>query len=171
MAPFPTHSLETIHRARDLYRAGAPVRKICTETGLSVGALYHHLDGLSLPGSVPPRVPRRRIVAGNAQKLPASGARRRLAARLFRATEQQVRKIELRLSLGHQSYEQRNHDLTALREIAKIFRDLCVLEAAGATPRPRRRSDASAGETGPVEHETALAVEGRALYVRRERRG
>ena len=168
MAQLPTPS-ETIARARALYQEGAPVRAICAATGLSVGTLYYHLDGRSLPGLVPPRLKRRRKVEGEATKLPPSRGRRRLAARLWRAAERQARKIEYALSWGPQSGEQRTHDLAALREITKILRELTVLENASAPGPRRRRGDADA--PGPIEHETALAVEGRAVYVQRVREG
>jgi AcrR family transcriptional regulator len=168
MAPLPSPSSDTVARARAMYLDGAPVRAICAATGLSVGTLYYHLDGRSLPGLVPPRLPRRRIVEGEAATLPASRGRRRLAARLWRAAERQARKIEYALSWGPQSAEQRTHDLAALREIAKILRELTALENASApAPHRRRGPDAPA----PVEHETALAVEGRAVYVQRVKRG
>lgn len=168
MAQLPT-SPETIARARAMYQEGAPVRAICAATGLSVGTLYYHLDGRSLPGLLPPRLPRRRKVEGEATKLPGSRGRRRLAARLWRAAERQARKIEYALSWGPQSGEQRTHDLAALREITKILRELTVLENASA-PGPRRRRR-GADAPSPIEHETALAVEGRAVYVQRVREG
>ena len=63
---------------------------------MSVGALYYHLDGHSLPGLVPPRLPRRRDVTGNAVTPLPSRGRQKLAARLFRAAERQARKSNLR---------------------------------------------------------------------------
>jgi hypothetical protein len=36
----PTHSRETIDKAREVYRAGAPVRDICAATGMATGTLY-----------------------------------------------------------------------------------------------------------------------------------
>ena len=81
------YPLETIEKARALYRDGARVRDISAATGMSVGALYYHLDGHSLPGLAPARLPRRREVEGNAaapmpradarSSLPGSFARRR----------------------------------------------------------------------------------------------
>jgi hypothetical protein len=162
MPPAPTHSLQTIHLARQLYKDGKPVRDICAMTGMSVGTLYYHLDGESLPGSVAPRLPRRRDVHGDAVAIP-SRARKRLAARLFRAAEQQARKIELTLSLGFQHKENRTHDLAALKELTRILKELSVMEEAAARAEERR--------SGRIEQEEALAVEGRALFVRRERRG
>ena len=96
MPPVPAHTRETIERAREMYREGARVRDICAATGMSVGTLYYHLDGHSLPGLAPPRLPRRREVDGNLGPTPTRG-RKKLAARLFRAAEQQARKIELTL--------------------------------------------------------------------------
>ena len=97
MPPLPTHGLETIERARSLYRDGARVRDICAATGMSVGTLYYHLDGHSLPGSAVQRLPRRRDVEGNLGPMPSRG-RQKLAARLFRAAERQARKLEFSLA-------------------------------------------------------------------------
>jgi AcrR family transcriptional regulator len=164
MPPVPTRNPETIERARKMYEEGARVRDICAATGMSVGTLYYHLDGLSLPGLVPPRLSRRRAVEGTALSLPSRG-RRKLAARLLRAAEQQARKIEMRLGLGHQRLEQLPHDLAALRELAKILRDLSIFEDSAARVSGRERRDEE------LEHEQALAVEGRAVVISRTRRG
>ena len=99
MPPVPANTMETIERARDMYREGARVRDICAATGMSVGTLYYHLDGNSLPGPMPPRLPRRRDVEGNLGPTPTRG-RQKLAARLFKAAERQARKIEFTLSLA-----------------------------------------------------------------------
>jgi AcrR family transcriptional regulator len=155
--------METIERARSLYREGKRVRDICAETGLSVGALYYHLDGLSLPGLAPPRLPRRREVEGNLGPMPSRG-RQRLAARLFRAAERQAKKLEFSLRWDHQRKEDRALDLAALRELARILRDLSVLEDSLLRGDARRRGG------GSVEHEQALAVEGRAVLVSRTKR-
>jgi len=164
MPPTPMHPLETIERARQMYREGARVRDICAATGISVGTLYYHLDGFSLPGLVPPRLPRRRDVEGNAEASMPSRGRRKLAARLFRAAEQQARKIEMRLSLGHQRLDQLPHDLQALRELSRILRELSTFEDSALRSQPQRTGGAA------VEHEQALAVEGRAVYLSRTRR-
>ena len=55
----PNYPLATIEKARALYSDGVRVRDISAATGMSVGALYYHLDGHSLPGLIPPRLPRR----------------------------------------------------------------------------------------------------------------
>ena len=159
----PVNTPETIRRAREMYREGARVRDICAATGLSVGALYYHLDGYSLPGLVAPRLPRRRDVAGNAvAPLPARG-RKKLAARLWRAAEGQARKLEFALVHGFQRKEERAHDLQALRELTRILKELAAFEDS-ARPLPPRQGEA-------VEHEQALAVEGRAVMISRTRRG
>ena len=165
MPPLPTFSLEQIERARKMYAEGAPVRDICAATGMGVGTLYYHLDGHSLPGLVAPRLKRRRDVGGNALKAMPSRGRRKLAARLFRAAERQARKLEFSLSWDFQRKEDRALDLSALRELTRILRDLSALEDSAGRAEPRGRG----GET--VEREEALAVEGRAVFVRRERRG
>jgi len=163
MPPLPTFSLEQIERARKMYAEGAPVRDICAATGMGVGTLYYHLDGHSLPGLIAPRLPRRRDVGGNALKAMPSRGRRKLAARLFRAAERQARKLEFSLSWDFQRKEDRALDLSALRELTRILRDLSALEDSSGRAVPR------GGEA--VEREEALAVEGRAVFVRRERRG
>ena len=123
MPPVPMHPPELVSRARDMYREGARIKDICAATGMAVGTLYYHLDGLSLPGLVAPRLPRRRDVAGTALKPLPSRGRQKLAARLFRAAEQQARKIELRLAIGHQNREDRALDLAgAARADADIAR-------------------------------------------------
>ena len=165
MPPVPTLSRETIERARQMYREGARVRDICAATGMSVGTLYYHLDGLSLPGLVPPRLPRRRDVEGTALAPLPSRGRKRLAARLWRAAERQARKIEFTLTWGIQRAEERKHDLQSLRELTRILRDLSALEDSAARLPPPRQG----GEK--VEHEHALAVEGRAVYISRTKRG
>ncbi len=159
LPPAPT-SPETILRARNMYRDGVRVRDICAATGFSVGALYHHLDGLSLPGSAAPRLPRRRAVAGDAVAPMPSRGRKKLAARLWRAAERQARKIEFALTWGHQRPEERAHDLQALRELTRILRDLSALEDSAARSRPV-----------VVEHEQALAVDGRAVVISRTKAG
>jgi AcrR family transcriptional regulator len=165
MPPVPMHPPETIERARKMYREGVRVRDICAATGMSVGTLYYHLDGLSIPGSAVQRLPRRREVEGNAlQPMPSRG-RQKLAARLWRAAERQARKIEFSLTWGHQRKEDRAHDLQALRELTRVLRELSALEDSAARAEPRGRSSEA------VEHEAALAVEGRAVHVSRTRRG
>jgi AcrR family transcriptional regulator len=157
------HTRETILRAREMYRDGVRVREICAATGMSTGTLYYHLDGLSLPGPMPPRLPRRRQVEGNAlQPMPWRG-RKKLAARLWRAADRQARKLEYFLTWDYQRQEDREKDLAALREMTRILRELAAFEdACFRTARAER---------GSVEREEALAVEGRALFVRRTRRG
>jgi AcrR family transcriptional regulator len=164
MPPLPTHGMETIERARSLYREGIRVRDICTATGMGVGTLYYHLDGHSLPGSAVQRLPRRRDVEGNLGPMPSRG-RQKLAARLFRAAERQARKLEFSLAWDYQRKEDRALDLAALRELARILRDLSVLEDSSLRAGPRGRGG------GSVEHEQALAVEGRAVYFSRTKRG
>jgi AcrR family transcriptional regulator len=163
MPPVPTHPRETIERARQMYAQGARVRDICAATGMSIGTLYYHLDGKSLPGLIAPRLPRRRPMEGNAlQPMPSRG-RQRLAARLWRAAERQARKIEFRLAYEHQRREERAEDLSALRELTRILRDLSAVE--DNTFRTGRRAP------GGIEHEQALAVEGRAVVVTRTKAG
>ena len=87
--------------ARDtMYRDGARVRDIAAATGMSVGALYYHLDGHALPGLSTPRLPRRREVEGHAALPMPSRGRQKLAARLFRAAERQARKARTLARLG-----------------------------------------------------------------------
>jgi hypothetical protein len=159
----PTHSPETIEKARAMYSAGTPVRDICAATGLSVGTLYYHLDGASLPGAAVQRLPRRRDVNGAALAPISPRGRRRLAARLWRAAERQARKLEFDLAWSFQRKEDRAEDLSALKELTRILRELAAFEEASARTEARR--------DGGVEHEAALAVEGRAVYVTRMRRG
>jgi hypothetical protein len=163
MPSLPAYEPETIERSRKLYREGKRVRDICAETMMSVGALYYHLDGVSLPGSAVQRLPRRRDVEGNVGPMPSRG-RQRLAARLFRAAERQARKLEFSLAWDYQRKEDRAQDLAALRELARILRDLSVLEDSAWGGGERRRG------SGSVEHEQALAVEGRAVLVSRTKR-
>jgi hypothetical protein len=60
---------------------------------------------------------------------------------------------------------ERKHDLQSLRELTRILRDLSALEdAAARLPPPRQGGEA-------VEHDHALAVEGRAVYISRTKRG
>jgi hypothetical protein len=160
MPPKPTYPLDIIHRARRLYQEGAPVRDICTATGMGVGTLYYHLDGCSLP--------RRRSGEGRALIAMPWRERQKLAARLFRAAERQARKIEFRLTFEHQTREGRAEDLAALRELTRVLRDLSAVEDAIARARPRS-TGAESGES--FEREEAVAVEGRAVFVRREKRG
>jgi AcrR family transcriptional regulator len=164
MPPVPMHPMETILRARKMYEEGARVRDICAATGLSVGTLYYHLDGHSLPGLAPPRLPRRRDVEGSATASMPSRGRKKLAARLFRAAERQARKLEFALTWDYQRKEDRALDLAALRELTRILRDLSVLEDSAHRAEPWKRGEA-------VERKEAVAVEGRAVFVRREKRG
>ncbi len=106
------------------------------------------------------RLPRRREVAGNAVAPMPSGGRRKLAARLWRAAERQAQRIEFALTWGHQRPEERAHDLQALRELTRILRDLSALEDSATRPR-----------LVAVEHEQALAVEGRAVVISRTKAG
>jgi hypothetical protein len=153
------HDLDAIEKARAMYAEGARVRDICAAFGMSVGTLYYHLDGNSLPGTAIRRVPRRRKVLGNALAVPSSRGRRRLVARLWRAAERQAEKIEWHLKYEHQTLEGRTADLAAFRELTRILRDISAVEDTA------RRAE------GGVEQEQALAVEGRAVYVSRTRRG
>ena len=157
MPPAPT-PFDTIFRARAMYEEGARVRDICAATGLSVGALYYHLDGRSLPGAAVQRLPRRRDVHGNALAPLPSRGRQKLAARLWRAAERQARKLEYSLDWTYQSRENRAEDLAALRELTRILRDLSTVEDSARRPRPES-----------FEHEQALAVEGRAVVISRTR--
>src|SRR4051812_22674799 len=166
----PNYPLATIEQARKLYGDGVRVRDIAEKTGMSVGALYYHLDGHSLPGLVPPRLPRRREVTGNAIVALPSRGRKKLAARLFRAAERQARKIEFSLSLGFQRKEDRALDLAALRELTRILRDLAILEDSSARAEFLRQRGGLLGGVS-VEHEQALAVEGRAVLVTRTKTG
>lgn len=165
MPPAPMRPLATIERARQMYRDGARVRDICAATGISVGSLYYHLDGHSLPGSAIQRLPRRRDVAGNALAPMPSRGQKKLAARLWRAAERQARKIEFALTWGHQRPEERAHDLASLRELTRILRELSAFEDSAS--RSARRE----GGGGTIEHEHALAVEGRAVVISRTKRG
>ena len=146
-----------------MYRDGARVRDIAQKTGMSVGGLYYHLDGHALPGLAPPRLPRRREVDSSAALPMPSRGRQRLAARLFRAAERQARKLERSLTWEFQRKEDRALDLAALRELTRILRDLSVLE--DSSTRAGRRGGVS------IEHEQALAVEGRAVLVSRTKTG
>ncbi len=148
------YPLETIEAARTLYREGTRVRDIAQATGMSVGALYYHLDGRALPGLAPPRLPRRREGNASAAMPMPSRGRERLAARLFRAAEKQAKKIERSLAWEFQRKEDRAHDLAALRELTRILRDLSVVEEFGARGRAEgtagaeRRARAGAGGGG-----------------------
>jgi AcrR family transcriptional regulator len=171
MPQTPGYPLETIERARHMYRDGARVREIAAATGMSVGALYYHLDGHALPGLAPPRLPRRREVEGNAALPMPSRGRQKLAVRLFRAAERQARKLERSLAWDFQRKEDRALDLAALRELTRILRDLSVLEDSFAFGRAGRRERGGVSGSVSVEHEQALAVEGRAVLVSRMRSG
>jgi hypothetical protein len=117
---------------------------------LSVGTLYYHLDGHSLPGVAVQRLPRRRDVDGDLSAMP-SRARQKLAARLFRAAERQARKLEFSLAWDYQRKEDRALDLAALRELARILRDLSALEDSSRASRfasTRRERGARAGAGG-----------------------
>jgi AcrR family transcriptional regulator len=162
----PAHSQETIQKAREMYREGKPVRDICAATGMGIGTLYYHLDGFSLPGSAVQRLPRRREVSGEALQPLSPRGRRKLAARLWRAAERQAQKLEFSLAWSFQRKEDRADDLAALKELTKILRELAEFEDNFARAEARRE-DAASG----VEHEAALAVEGRAVYVTRTRSG
>ncbi len=159
------YPLETIEAARTLYREGTRVRDIAAATGMSIGALYYHLDGHALPGLAPPRLPRRRDAASSAAMPMPSRGRQKLAARLFRAAERQARKLERSLTWDFQRKEDRALDLAALRELTRILRDLSVVEEAARSAGRRERRERS------VEHEQALAVEGRAVVISRTREG
>lgn len=146
-----------------MYRTGAPVRDICAATGMAIGTLYYHLDGQSLPGAAVQRLPRRREVLGEALATISPRGRKRLAARLWRAAERQARKLEFSLAWEFQRKEDRANDLAALKELTRILRELAQFEEAFARADARR--------DGGIEHEAALAVEGRAVYVTRTRSG
>jgi hypothetical protein len=65
------------------------------------------------------------------------------------------------LTWGHQRLEDRAHDLLALKELTRILRDLAAFEDASSRAEPHRR--------GGLEHEQAVAVEGRAVVISRTR--
>ncbi len=94
-----------------------------------------------------------------------SRGRQRLAARLFRAAERQARKLERSLAWDYQRKEDRALDLAALRELTRILRDLSVLEESARSAGRKERRERS------IEHEQALAVEGRAVVISRTREG
>ena len=147
-----------------MYRDGARVRDIAAATGMSVGALYYHLDGHGLPGLAIQRLPRRREVEGNARRqyprADAKSSRRGFSARPSGRRE----KLERSLAWDFQRKEDRALDLAALRELTRILRDLSVLEDFSARAGRRERGVS-------VEHEQALAVEGRAVLVSRTKTG
>ena len=79
--------------------------------------------------------------------------------------QRQAQKIEFSLAWGHQRLDQRALDLSALRELTRILRELSVFEEAAL------RAEAHQTGGARVEHEQALAVEGRAVYISRTTRG
>ena len=96
-----------------------------------------------------------------------SRGRQKLAARLFRAAERQARKLERSLAWDFQRKEDRALDLAALRELTRILRDLSVLEESARSAGRKERGERSVS----VEHEQALAVEGRAVVIEQDEDG
>ena len=165
MPPVPTLPMETIERARDLYRDGARVRDICAATGMSVGALYYHLDGAQPArrrGAAPAAPARGGGECAEADALARAPEARGAALPRGRAAGAKTR-IRARLRLPAQGGPR--DDLAALRELTRILRDLAAVETQAARAEAFERGGAA------MEREEALAVEGRAVLVRRERRG
>ena len=147
-----------------MYREGARVRDIAAATGMSVGALYYHLDGHALPGLSTPRLPRRREVEAHAaSRCPRADAKS--SRRGFFAPPSGRPKTRTLARLGFSAKGgPRARSCRAARadpHPARPFR-------AGGFFRPRRARRARGVS---IEHEQALAVEGRAVLVSRTKTG
>lgn len=140
-APAPTPDM--IARARQSYVDGVTISKILAETDMSLGTLYHWLDGGpdEGTGSRLPRIARRRSTLGRRRKLPGSD-RVSLVSRLWRTAERQVRDIEERLRLNIQQPDERERDARVLATMVKTLRDLRALQDTEEEP--------SAKDDGPA---------------------
>jgi hypothetical protein len=133
MADIPTPDRVALVRAR--YRAGASLRAIHAETGLSRTAIHQCLAGDYDDGSGAPPPP----IALRRGGTPAGPMRRTaLVARLWQSAEQQVEQIEARLARIAPASEQRDGDMRAFATLVKTLRELSAFDEAHQ-PRARKR--------------------------------
>ena len=150
-------SKDEITEVRRQYAAGVPVADIRDQFGLTSGALYTIVDGVTLGL---PALPRRHVFAtrpacqrGGAsaekhggKRSPATNKhadrRRVLVERLWRAAGKQVRAIERRLGDGEQEPPERERDARMLAVLVKTLRELAALDPArNSEPPPAEPED------------------------------
>jgi hypothetical protein len=133
--PNPPLTVERVELARDMYREGFTVSRICSQCLISLGTLYTCLDGVPFgaDGLRFEPIPRRRNILGKRTRAlradPLS-----LRNRLIRTTERQVREIELRLALPGRSGAERERDIRMLALTVKSLRELARLNVGDLAP-------------------------------------
>ena len=131
---------EAARRARDMYAAGVPTRRILDDTGLSLERLYNWLDGRASKRApqMLPVLPRRRVV--RASRISA-GDRLSLVTRMMRASERQIAEIERRIGTPD---DKGDRDARTLALIARTLRELTAVDAAnrGLAGAPANDTDA-----------------------------
>lgn len=122
---------ETVALVRRSYVEGVPISRILSETGLSLGTMYHVCDGMFDDGSGtrPAPLPRRRILMGRSRKA-LHASRISLVARMWRTAERQVRDIETRLDDHTQETDDRERDARVLAVLVKTLRELQAFDSA-----------------------------------------
>ena len=160
------HAAEAEHSAGDHRAArkhvsatGRGCATSAAATGMSVGALYYHLDGHSLPGLAPPRLPRRREVDGE----------RGGADALARTAKTRGAAVSRGGAAGAENSNLRSPGISA--QGGPRARSAGAARADAHPARPFRAGGFFGAPRAPggygVEHEQALAVEGSAVFLSR----
>ncbi len=127
---------------RALYAAGRPITAICRETGLCQRRIYYWLDhDIGPDGTV--RV--RPVLRRRGRRAPIDLARQRrlsLAERIWRAAEAQVCEIEARMVALDTGPGEAERDARALAVLARVLRELAVLETDGKAGKTAETRDA-----------------------------
>jgi hypothetical protein len=127
-------TMEKILRAREMYVEGFTVSRILAHCDMSLGTLYHWLDGGPPDADGKPMldaIPRRRQVVGK-RRAPLTADRVSLAGRLFRTAARQARDIELRLAQPSAATPERERDVRMLTMLVRAVRDLAGFESEAA---------------------------------------
>lgn len=140
--PNPPLTMPRVIRARELYVEGFTVARVIALCEMSLGTLYHCLDGVPFGdrGETLPPVPRRRQVLQKRHRVLVSDGTS-LANRLLRTAERQVREIETRLTQREQPPVERERDVRMLTSLTRALRDLQSLRKAEEAARPFEDAD------------------------------
>lgn len=135
--PNPPLTMPRVIRARELYAEGFTVARVIALCEMSLGTLYHCLDGVPFgdQGETLPPIPRRRQVLQKRHRALVSDGTS-LANRMLRTAERQVREIETRLSQREQAPVERERDVRMLTSLTRALRDLQSLRKAKEAARP-----------------------------------
>lgn len=142
-------SPEIVAFVRRRYAAGAPVRDILEESGLSLGAMYQCIDGVHDDGSGLPLAPLPRRTLISRRRAPLRHVRANLVGRLWRTAERQVEEIEKRLAREDLAADDREGDARVLSVLVRTMRELTALDA-DAKPPAQPKAAAASEDDDPV---------------------